>query len=429
MFRCDLCHKHEAIKKGIRRDNQKYFCLNCKKYFSRSLTRKSPTINNEVLRDHLEGISYRSLARRTGVNQKKICKLVNLEISNVPDNLELTKTCFNQLNYSGNLVVDGKYIPVKEDVDISPLEIAGKIPKSRKRQKVKRGKVLVWGADYDNHDLPHFEFGNSENDIVFDNYFRTLKAINYPLKSLTTDDKGEAIRAARRYYPDCVIQLCVKHYLAKLNRELVIQNINVKINVLKKKIEKLFLDAESEHISVTRQYALKQIVKFTNAMADLEHRYELLFDFQSIVAGIIMAPDYETALIRIESLDKYFWPKRQQMKFPKEQIRLVRRLLANFHDNQEYLLNYLKYPHLNIPRTTNLLEGFNSQLELRLSSIRGFETVETAKNYVNAWIVKRRFTKFTDCKKQFKKLNGKSPLGCAGVDISKSKNLLKAFRF
>ncbi|MEI6494951.1 MAG: hypothetical protein WCO03_02715 [bacterium] len=290
---------------------------------------------------------------------------------------------------------------------------------------------MIWGSDYDNHDLPHFEFGNSESDIVFDDYFRTLKSINYPLKSLTTDDKGEAIRAARRHYPNCIIQLCIKHYLAKLNRELVIQNINVKLRVLERKIDKCFPDRnqENECIPVNRAYSLQQIIKFTNAMADLESRYELLFDFQSIIAGIIMASDYETALARIESLDKYFWPKRQLMKFPKEQVRLVRKLLADFRDNQEYLLNYLKYPHLNIPRTTNLLEGFNSQLELRLSSIRGFETVETAKNYVNAWIVKRRFTKFTDCKKQFKKLNGKSPLECAGVDISKSKNLLKAFRF
>ncbi|MEI6494952.1 MAG: hypothetical protein WCO03_02720 [bacterium] len=133
MFRCELCKKHEAIKRGTRRDKQIYFCSNCQKYFSRSLTKKSPLINREVLRDHLEGISYRKLANRTGVHKKKICELVNLEISNVPDNLELTKICFNQLNYSGNHVIDGKYIPVKEFVDANPVEVVGKIPKSRKR--------------------------------------------------------------------------------------------------------------------------------------------------------------------------------------------------------------------------------------------------------------------------------------------------------
>lgn len=355
--------------------------------------------------------------------------MVNAEISSLPDNLEMTKQCFDQLKYSGNLVVDGKYIPVKEFVEVDQSVTIGKIPKSRKRQKVKRGKVLIWGADYDSHDLPHFEFGDSENDFVFNDYFRTLKSNDYPLKSLTTDDKGEAIRAARRHFPDCVIQLCIKHYMAKLNRALVTQSIAVKLRVKEKKIEKLFPNPEGEYIPTARQYSLKQIVKLANEMAELEARYELLFDFQSAIIGIITAPDYQTAQDRIESLDKHFWPKRQKMNFPKEQIRLVRKLLTDFHDNQEYLLNYLKYPHLNIPATTNLLEGFNSQLELRLSSIRGFETITTAKNYINAWIVKRRLTKFTDCRNGFKKLNGKSPLECAGVDISKSKKILKAFRF
>ena len=380
-----------------------------------------------MLQDHLDGISYRKLARRTGVHKKKICEYINSEISKLPNNLELTKICFGELNYSGNLVVDGKYIPVKELVEINPLESTGKVPKSRKRQKVKRGKVLFWGSDYDSHDLPHFEFGDSENGFVFNNYFQTLKTNNYPLKSLTTDDKGEAIRAAKRYYPDCVIQLCIKHYLAKLNRTMLTQNIVVKLRVKEKKIEKLFPDSESNCIPVSRRYSLKQIVKLTNEMADLEFRYELLLSFQSIIVDIITAKDYETALIKIESLNKYFWPKRQKMNFPKAQIRLVKKLLANFHDNQEYLLNYLKYPHLNIPATTNLLEGFNSQLELRLSSIRGFETVETANNYINTWIIKRRLTKFTDCRNSFKKLNGKCPLECASADISKSKKLLKAF--
>ena len=105
-------------------------------------------------------------------------------------------------------------------------------------------------------------------------------------------------------------------------------------------------------------------------------------------------------------------------KFPDEQIQKVKTLLSNFLENKEYLLNYLKYPHLNIPSTTNLIEGFNSQFELRLNSIKGFEMSETADNYINAWLLKRRFTKYTDCRGKFKKFNGKTPLECAGADIS-----------
>ncbi len=68
-------------------------------------------------------------------------------------------------------------------------------------------------------------------------------------------------------------------------------------------------------------------------------------------------------------------------------------------------------------------KGYNSQLELRLSSIRGLESITNAKYYLNAWIIKRRLTKFTDCRKEFKKLNGKSPLKCEGADNSDIENL------
>jgi len=169
---------------------------------------------------------------------------------------------------------------------------------------------------------------------------------------------------------------------------------------------------------------IRQIVKLSNEISELEYKYELLLDFQDIVASIIYASSYQTALYRIESLEKYFWPRRFEMRkqFSTEQIKIVKKLFTNFNEHKKYLLNYLKYPNLNIPSTTNLMEGYNSQLELRLNSIKGFESEQTAKNYINAWIIKRRFKKFTDCKKYFKKLNGKTPLECAGADISNIDN-------
>ena len=72
------------------------------------------------------------------------------------------------------------------------------------------------------------------------------------------------------------------------------------------------------------------------------------------------------------------------------------------------------HPELDIPRTTNLIEGWNSTtMELRISSIRGFKKEKYARNYINAIILKYRFHTFKDCKTKFKKLNGKSPLEIA----------------
>lgn len=221
-------------------------------------------------------MSYRQIERRTGVPKKKLCRIVNSQISGLPNNFSITKSLIKKLDYSGNHVVDGKYIPVKE---IVLDDETGKIPRSKKRRKVVRGKVLIWGADYSSHDIPNFELGNSENCFVFDNYFRRLKEVNYKMLSLTLDDKKEIARAAKRHYPECVMQLCTKHYIAKINRVLKIANIKIKIRSKEKQLDKLFASDDSDYIPTSRFYSMRQAIKLINEIAELEFKYELLLDF------------------------------------------------------------------------------------------------------------------------------------------------------
>ncbi len=63
-----------------------------------------------------------------------------------------------------------------------------------------------------------------------------------------------------------------------------------------------------------------------------------------------------------------------------------------------------------IPRTTNLIESFNSHLEGRLKTIKGFESFTHADLWLNGYFLKRRLTPFTDCGKPFTYLNGRASL-------------------
>ena len=63
-----------------------------------------------------------------------------------------------------------------------------------------------------------------------------------------------------------------------------------------------------------------------------------------------------------------------------------------------------------IPRTTNLIESFNSHFEARLKPMKGFESFKTADSWLNALFLKRRITPFTGCEGKFKGLNGKTSL-------------------
>ena len=70
------------------------------------------------------------------------------------------------------------------------------------------------------------------------------------------------------------------------------------------------------------------------------------------------------------------------------------------------------------PVTTNLIEGLNAHLEARLISLRSFQSVNYAKLWLNGYILKRRYTKFTDCRGKFRYLNGK-----CGVEMTKKERL------
>ena len=70
---------------------------------------------------------------------------------------------------------------------------------------------------------------------------------------------------------------------------------------------------------------------------------------------------------------------------------------------REVLFNYMKVP--GCPNNTNLIELFNSHLNARLESMKGFQSFESAKRWLNGWMIRRRTKTFTDCKAKFKYLN------------------------
>lgn len=101
-------------------------------------------------------------------------------------------------------------------------------------------------------------------------------------------------------------------------------------------------------------------------------------------------------------------------------------VLLDIERRKEVLLAYVLEKH--IPKTTNLIECFNSHLECRLKSIKGFESIHHARLWFNAYFIRRRLKPFTDCTSQFKKLNGKCSLQIAIQDNLKFQALKKKFK-
>lgn len=219
---------------------------------------------------------------------------------------------------------------------------------------------VIYGVDYLSHDIPHYRLAMSENYQVCKKFFASLRLLNYPLRAVVCDDNQNIHEAASYIYPNSTTQLCLTHFL--------------------------------EHIR--QEYDYRRTTVNQNFVRDIEFLFSI---------------------------------KRAQLDFNKR----ARNLLLKYQDNDSYTATLLNIAlkkdkllaHLSctgVPQSNNLIECFNSHLQGRLETIKGFESFQHADLWLNAYFLRRRTKKFTDCRRKFAKLNGKTPLELSkkrGIDL------------
>lgn len=313
------------------------------------------------------------------------------------------------------MLADGKYIPVKNiEGGVIP---EGHIPKSKKRRgRTKKGITVIPFMDYRTHDIPVYITALSENMSDLEKGFNELKGLNYPLKALVCDESmGETAQIAKKVFPDVIIQICLKHYSACIEREFKINGIKRTIKALENKLDKL----EESFFIPTRHHDIKKAIEYTNRIADLEFEYGYLITLQSMFQEIFWGTDTPEELTETENRLNEFISHIDLNTYPYADR--IKKRYMDYYSKWDQITAFIRYPELNIPNSTNLIEGFNSTtVEMRIGSIRGFETEETAVNYINAMILKYRLHKFRCCRGKFKHLNKKSP-----IEISKPLHNLK----
>jgi hypothetical protein len=321
------------------------------------------------------------IATETGISKKTSCAVVAQETEKLIHSNELTRLMKPQ-NYCGILLVDGKWIKVKE-----------------------RTLVLISFVDYLTHDIPAYVIAYSENMYDIEEGFKFLKSIGYELKVIVADESmGEIVHVAKKVFPDVIIQLCLTHYTKAQDRTFVVNQAKRRIKSLERKLQNL----GNSFFIRTHHHDIEKARKITNEIADLEHEFGYMISVQKFFQEIFWSVKTEQELSDAEDRMNEFIGRMNLDRYPHAEK--IQKRYLNYYEKRELLTSFTKHPKLNIPRTTNLIEGFHSNLQLRLSTIRGFEKEGHTLNYLNALILKRRFKKFTDCKKKFKNLNGKSPL-------------------
>jgi len=178
-----------------------------------------------------------------------------------------------------------------------------------------------------------------------------LKTIDYPLKIVICDDSSALKLALKRVYPQAKIQLCHNHYFENLRQYLLIRT--------EEKYQPFFYDLKEA--LKTKHHPKKREA----LLAHINYKY---------------CRSNETLLaIMVDII------KRSDELFAYKQIK-------------------------NCPSTNNIIESYNSHLNGRLKTIKGFNSYTSAERWLNAWMIRRRIKTFTDCQKPFKHLNGRCSL-------------------
>ena len=332
---CPLC-RSKTWKKGKRRGKFKYQCQSCKHWFQVNRTKENLNPKN-LLIEHLSGIPFRTIADIHNSFTTTVYRKVKKGLKELPLCIDVTRWYCQK--FQGILLVDGKYVRVKR--------YDRKIP-------------VIYGIDYQSHDIPHYRLSRAEDYLNCKKFFESLKLADYPLQAVVYDDNQNIYNAASYVFPNVVVQLCHIHFLRNM---------------------KSLLDLE------------------------LNQNHQLFFSL----------------------LSRLLVKKRSKEDFEKQASNLLKHfsndeicssVLIELARKQSLLQGYLK--RRGTPTTTNLIESFNSHLEARVKPLKGFEGFKHASLWLNAYFMRRRTKKFTDCTSKFNRLNGRTSLEMTkkpGIDL------------
>lgn len=316
------------IRKAKRGKSLRFLCKTCPRYFS---------VNTHwidakaILSDHLDGLSFRDLARKYRMSPMKAWRICDEELRKLPNNNQFTFTYCSQ--FSTTFVFDGKYF-----------NVAGK----------DYDWVLLWGIDYFRHDVPIVFVAPSESYPTWSKFFFYFRIIQHYPQLLVCDDNVNLKMAARHHFPSVRIQTCLNHFKETVRRDLKVRSEET-YKPFMRRIEVILRQKLSDEAMNKALFALYR--------------------------------DFHTDPVALS-------------------------ILTNIERCRSELTGYRGIP--GSPLTTNMIEGFNSHLETRLAKLCSFQSVAYAKLWMNGYVLKRRYTSYTDCRGKFRSVNGKS-----GVQLTK----------
>lgn len=369
-FKCCRCGKSFVLRKKRRRRYSEAFAL-------------------EVVRRHVEGReSYRVIARevfertRRSVSPTSLQKMVESAGERSKSVLEMSKEL--KPSWDGFLLLDEKMCSVcgKQQWLYLAVDGTGDIVHCRGV-----GELTATNAMSFLEDLVH--------------------ELEYPCRGVVTDMDAALCRAVEVVYPEKPHQYCLKHALAALEEVIGYKPLLQRYRWNRALLREQFTRMPGRRgiwVEHTREEFFRHYTD-TRALSKTFHQRKALRD---TLHAILFASSEGEAVLLLHRL-------RRSRQWPTE---LRRKAVAFLERHWRHLVQHHRVHGL--PRTTNLVENVNRQLERRFKTIEAFQHVHTALAYVNLLIAYLRQKPYTDCRGKRRGLNGHSRLLAAGVRLTGS---------
>jgi transposase-like protein len=375
---------------------QRFLCRRCGKSFTAcALVRHrsySEAFMLEVTRRHVEGDSYRVIARdvyrRTGrkISPTSLQQMVLVIARRVKSAFEMSREF--KPRWAGFLSLDEKKIPVKHQV------------------------VWCYGAIDSTGDVVHWRPVASCSVTEAVAFLEDVQTLGYPCRGLTSDLDTSFTLAIERVYPGKPHQYCIKHALAALEKILGYYGSELKarqrVQRLRTRFERLPLKK-----GLYLRRASAAFVQEWQRTRPLSARAREVRELRELCRAILCAKSQGAALDLLSRLRR---------RHSSQTVRKWK-AVAFFERHWKRLMRHHQVKGL--ARTNNMMESFNKQLMRRLKTIESFQRHDTAVSYMNLLVAYLRLRPYTDCRCTRKHLNGKSRLQAAGVKLS-SRDWLQA---
>lgn len=377
----------QTLREALTQNVQRFYCCDCHRSFiarHHPGSRVSYELCEEIVRRHVEGgESYRSIARwiKRESGRKPSPGSLQRVVEKVASRCKTAWEMSRELRprWDGVVLLDEKMCPVR-----------------------RKGQWLYLAVDTTG-DIMHCRPVPELSSTEAAKFLKEVLELGVQLKGVVTDIDPALTRALESVCAKTPHQYCIKHALAAIALLIgYVERNGCRHRKTTTEPEEHVAQPQHENaeveVSSDRMFVVHQGPAYLSSVA--ENSILALYEW---CRRILAADTEREACALYDAL-------RKNKSFPKAQHRKAVRFLNRRWDR---LMMHHRVPGL--PRTTNLVENVNKQLERRYKTIEAFQHHSSAIHYTNLLIAFLRQKPYTDCRGSRRHLNGKSRLGSAKI--------------